>query len=121
LEINEIERYYITHAIRASPTNEGLREVIPGVARVPSIAKKMVPSNERIYKRGICQGLPLVGGKMRMCSQEADNAPSYRPVGRKRRSLPAVSLLGSSKVCEATSPTALLCQDWMSPSPAGGD
>jgi len=49
LEINEIERYYITHAVRASPTNEGLREVIPGVARVPSIAKKMVPSNERIY------------------------------------------------------------------------
>src|SRR3989442_11034119 len=50
LEINGIDRHHITRTIRASPQNEGFREIIPAVPRVPSIAEKMVPSNERIYK-----------------------------------------------------------------------
>jgi hypothetical protein len=49
LEINGIDRHHITRTIRASPQNEGFREIIPAVPRVPSIAEKMVPSNERIY------------------------------------------------------------------------
>src|SRR6266851_5527955 len=49
LEINGIERHHSMHTVRTSPTNEGFREVIPAVLRVPSIAEKMVPSNERIY------------------------------------------------------------------------
>src|SRR5712691_9629719 len=51
LEINRIHIYGFKHSVRASPKNEGFREVIPAVLRVPSIAEKMVPSNERIYTR----------------------------------------------------------------------
>jgi len=63
LEIKMIERHHITHAVRASPKNEGFREAIPAVLRVPSIAEKMVPSNERIYtqrqqRRGV--GFPTL-------------------------------------------------------------
>ena len=50
LEINGIHIHGLKHSVRASPRNEGFREIIPAVPRVPSIAEKMVPSNERIYK-----------------------------------------------------------------------
>ena len=49
MEIKRIERHHSTHTVRASPKNEGFREIIPAVPRVPSIAEKMVPPNERIY------------------------------------------------------------------------
>src|SRR5712691_8187935 len=45
LEIKGIPRRGLKPAVCTSPRNEGFREVIPAVLRVPSIAEKMVPSN----------------------------------------------------------------------------
>jgi hypothetical protein len=71
--------------------------------------------------KDIGESLPWVCSQRRLCSLEAGQAPSSSTVGRKRRGRLAVSLLGSSKLCAATRPTALLCQNCVSQCPAPWD
>ncbi len=60
LEIKGLPIRGLKHSVSASPRNEGFREVIPAVLRVPSIAEKMVPSNERIYTRNASNGVGAI-------------------------------------------------------------